>query len=720
MCSEVALGSDAVTGGRGARLPGVAPRPGLTEQLDLIQESAVILLAAPAGYGKSACVAAWAERQEAPVSTTWVRCGPAEAPADLTTIAGELTERMPAGGLGVVVVEDAGRSWPSPVVDHAAGFAAAMPPSTALIVCSRDARTKPWIPIHAEGRLTVIGPADLAFDDDEVGRALQEWSGLPVPDRVRDQVNARTQGWAMGLRVAADELRRHRGERFSESWLVGSPELEAYFRDDVLSTMPDADVEFAESTAELPSLDPRLCDHLVGRGDSAERLDGFVQAGWFTQRDHDQRGVFVYHPLFAGELSRRARGRDPQQVRHVLQLASDWHRDHDDPDHAVEAGLRAGDGARVAALLRAVSGAKLRGGQAAQLMGWMERMPQADLWRDPALALALARACGLSGDSMTPRAVLRATDADPAMSDPPLGLRVVRAQLESSMYGWEGRLASMGEPLRGLPDRLDELVNDPYLTICAIDETAMANCRVRALLLTGQLGPALAASEAVLTPMELHNPSRYTIAAVGLRALALAWAERLPEAKEAVRQGQKVLARFRGAGEDAVWLHVATCWVGDPEEARDSLARVEQFAAGSGLPYRRVLAALAGLALHSRLGHSAEVAAAFAVADREVHALPEPGYLEVLLERFRADAEVPGESQELNPQEVVMLRLLARGATRSRIAHETSYSVNTVKAYLRSAYRKLGAADRDEAVAAAVAMNIVDGASVVHPGRSQG
>ena len=153
----------------------------------------------------------------------------------------------------------------------------------------------------------------------------------------------------------------------------------------------------------------------------------------------------------------------------------------------------------------------------------------------------------------------------------------------------------------------------------------------------------------------------------------------------------------------------------DPAEANESLAQVEDFAAGSGLPYRRVLAALSGLALHARLGHASEVDRAFVVAEREVHGLPEPGLLELLLEGFRTAAQLLDEpSEALNPQEVVMLKLLAGGATRSQIAHETSYSVNTVKAYLRSAYRKLGVADREQAVAAAVALDIVDAASVAH------
>ncbi len=695
----------------------VLDRPHLLSRLDRIQESDIVLVAAGAGFGKSHLVTSWTESQEGGHVVVWARPTVSSSLPDLDTAARELADRTAAGGAaGVIVVDDPIRTWPSPTIELVARFAESMPSNSALIVCTRDGRTKPWSTAQHAGRLWVIGPQDLALDDEEAGVALEAWAERPIPAKLRGQVNKQVEGWVTGVRLASNELRRHRGDlRIVPTWPASSVELESFLAEEVISAMSVEDVEFVEVTAELPCLDPDLCDHLTGRQDSANRLDGFVLASLFTERDPDVRRLFRYHRILAGEMARRRRARDPEAARRTLAEASDWHRDRGDFDVAVEAGLRAGDGARVAALLREVSGSKLRGGQAAQLVGWMERMPQADLWKDPALALALARACGLSGDSLTPRAVLRATQSDPSMSDPPVGLRIVRAQLESSIFGWEGRLASMGEPLHDIPTTLGSLVEDPYLQICAIDETAMSNCRMRALLLSGHVDEALSSSETTLTAAELQNPSRYTVAAVGLHALALAWAGQVPEAREAVRQGRKVLARFHGAGEDAVWLHVATAWVSDAPEANESLAQVEQFAAGSGLPYRRVLGALSGLALRVRLGPASQVDWAFGVADREIHALPEPGLLGTLLEGFRVDVQLLEEpSGPLNPQEVVMLRLLAGGATRSRIAHETSYSVNTVKAYLRSAYRKLGAADREQAVAAAVALGIVDPSSVAH------
>ena len=58
-------------------------------------------------------------------------------------------------------------------------------------------------------------------------------------------------------------------------------------------------------------------------------------------------------------------------------------------------------------------------------------------------------------------------------------------------------------------------------------------------------------------------------------------------------------------------------------------------------------------------------------------------------------AELPAG---LSPREVDVLVLVAEGMTNADIAAETYLSPNTVKSYLRNAYRKIGATNRVEAV----------------------
>jgi DNA-binding NarL/FixJ family response regulator len=56
----------------------------------------------------------------------------------------------------------------------------------------------------------------------------------------------------------------------------------------------------------------------------------------------------------------------------------------------------------------------------------------------------------------------------------------------------------------------------------------------------------------------------------------------------------------------------------------------------------------------------------------------------------------------LNDRELQVLRLVAAGLTNQAIAHELYISVNSVKTYIRSAYRKIGVTRRPQAVVWAI------------------
>ena len=58
----------------------------------------------------------------------------------------------------------------------------------------------------------------------------------------------------------------------------------------------------------------------------------------------------------------------------------------------------------------------------------------------------------------------------------------------------------------------------------------------------------------------------------------------------------------------------------------------------------------------------------------------------------------PGRSAGLSPREAEMLALITQGLSNQEIADRVFLSINTVKTYIRSAYRKIGVTRRSQAV----------------------
>ncbi len=87
------------------------------------------------------------------------------------------------------------------------------------------------------------------------------------------------------------------------------------------------------------------------------------------------------------------------------------------------------------------------------------------------------------------------------------------------------------------------------------------------------------------------------------------------------------------------------------------------------------------------------VAALERVADGEtiVHENPEP-------EAPVTQPDWPGRAAGLSPRESEVLALIAQGLTNQEIADRAYLSINTVKTFIRSAYRKIGAQRRTQAL----------------------
>ena len=58
----------------------------------------------------------------------------------------------------------------------------------------------------------------------------------------------------------------------------------------------------------------------------------------------------------------------------------------------------------------------------------------------------------------------------------------------------------------------------------------------------------------------------------------------------------------------------------------------------------------------------------------------------------------PGRAVGLSPREAEIIALITQGLSNQDVAERAFLSVNTVKTYIRSAYRKIGVANRPQAV----------------------
>jgi LuxR family maltose regulon positive regulatory protein len=263
------------------------------------------------------------------------------------------------------------------------------PPRLRLVLVTR---ADPPLPLHrllVSGQLRQLRAADLAFSVAEVAELLD---GYDFRARLSDAdlavLQARTEGWAAGLRLAAVSMLGHPDPRRFVLELAGDDRsLAGYLVAEVLDRLPAELRSFLVRTSVVDELSGELADALTGRDDGERTLARLERANAFVVALGHRRERYRYHPLFAELLRYELRREAPREVAELRRKAADWYGANGFPAEAVGQAVAMEDWGRTADLLAEHGGRRLFRGQDAGLGELLDRVPAEAARRHPELAL---------------------------------------------------------------------------------------------------------------------------------------------------------------------------------------------------------------------------------------------------------------------------------------------------------------------------------------------
>ena len=326
----------------------LVPRPRLTERLDEGLERGLVLVCAPAGYGKTVLLADWARRSQYPAG--WLsldagdndparfwrhtlgaldrarpgvadRMGPLlgpPAPASfeplVTALINELAGR--SDGDEVLLVLDDYHMIGAQEVHASVDFLLDhRPDNLQLIVASRSDPPLALARLRARGQLAEVRAAELRFTAGEAAALLRQVADVPeraLPDAAAAALTARTEGWAAGLQLAALSLRGQEDVTGFVTAFTGSHRYVLDFlAEEVLDRQDEELRTFLLETSVLERLSGPLCDAVTGRAGSQALLDQAEREGLFLVPLDEVRGWWRYHHLFADLLRARLQAEQP-------------------------------------------------------------------------------------------------------------------------------------------------------------------------------------------------------------------------------------------------------------------------------------------------------------------------------------------------------------------------------------------------------------------------
>ena len=264
--------------------------------------------------------------------------------------------------------------------EQLAFFIENLPAGLRLLMLTRADPPLPLARWRARGQMGELRNADLRFSEQEAAELM----GMELNNRLTAEqiarLNARTEGWAAGLHLAALALRnREDADSFLQSFAGSHHFVLTYLAEDVLERLSEDTQQFLMDTSILSQLTAPLCDAVTERNDSAGMLQRLARVNLFTMPLDEEGTWYRYHQLFSDVLLHQLQQRQPGRISELHRRASEWYETQGLISQAIDHALRGTDVPRATRLIESTARTTLSSGEARLVQRWIEDIPQLEL-----------------------------------------------------------------------------------------------------------------------------------------------------------------------------------------------------------------------------------------------------------------------------------------------------------------------------------------------------
>ncbi len=353
-------------------------RPRLTNLSDRLLQEPLILVSAPAGYGKSTLISNWAEGLNCPVAWLSLDEHDSDLAAFVSYFLRALQTIFPALGTDtmaliqgtelppsvfiartlinelnlieadfVLVLDDYHHIRSTAVHDFVEEILSHPPLHLHLVVGTRIDPPISLSTFRARGQVIEIRIHDLRFTEEEALILFEKLVGAPVKPATVAEFEAQSEGWVTGLCLASLAL-RHRLSRdhFKKDISLNNRYVSEYLISEILLQQSEQLADNMLKTAILDRFCAGLCRAILENGaEDAERFIRWLEASNLFVISLDNQGIwFRYHYLFQeflkNELERRF---SAEEIAFLHRRASDWFAENDMLEEAVQLALAGKD-----------------------------------------------------------------------------------------------------------------------------------------------------------------------------------------------------------------------------------------------------------------------------------------------------------------------------------------------------------------------------------------
>jgi LuxR family maltose regulon positive regulatory protein len=405
------------------------PRPRLVEWLEGHLDKRLILISAPAGYGKTTALVdflpvsgrpfAWYQldaadsdpnvflasliealrrMQKAPASgkpalgqtaqSLLESADPGASPQRvMTVLINELVESITSP---CVVVLDDYHFVTNPGVHGLVDFLLEnAPPGLCLVLSTRVDPPLSLARLRARGQLAELRTPFLRFRDDEIAAWVE--SSLPgLSAETIVQLSEKTEGWGAALQIMRSSWSESDPQRIRKmiAGLSGSQQyIFDYLAEEVFRRLPVEEQSFLLQTSILQQLDASVCQTLTGSDDAQGVLERLERQNLFLVSLDPQLRWYRYHYLFREFLVSRLQREQPEQFPALQKLAGEYYEQQREYEAALAHYLAAQEYELAAQAIARFASDYVERGRVDVLHRYLSSLPGSVLHANPELLL---------------------------------------------------------------------------------------------------------------------------------------------------------------------------------------------------------------------------------------------------------------------------------------------------------------------------------------------
>ncbi len=401
-------------------------RPRLLALLDDLLDYKLLIVAAPAGYGKTSLLIDYASQRQIPVC--WYALDPVDRDplrfvshviasiqlrfpefgrlslaalqnsdaerlnldAVATALANDLYENVTEHF--ALVVDDYHLVADSPDVERFINlFVQRVDENCHLVLVSRTLLTLPDLPLMvARSQVAGLSFEELAFQREEIRQLLEQNFNREISDQEAEQLYLQSEGWITGLLLSTQLSTENASARLRVARVSGVG-LYEYLAQQVFSSQPADIQEALLRTSLLEEFDAALCAEVISPALNLPDMDwpGLIRrilhSNLFVQPVGESGLWLRYHHLFQAFLQQKMQAERPEESRRILTRLAEVYTAREEWERAFDLLAQLDQVEQTADLVEMAGAALLGAGRVRLLSGWLEDLPPAVVAERPVL-----------------------------------------------------------------------------------------------------------------------------------------------------------------------------------------------------------------------------------------------------------------------------------------------------------------------------------------------